>query len=64
MYKSGVYSYSRIQPDNMADDDKGYHSIRIIGYVDIGEIDIYQISVLNGICLPLKKLLFYFSFND
>ncbi|XP_052103430.1 uncharacterized peptidase C1-like protein F26E4.3 isoform X1 [Mytilus californianus] len=32
MYKSGVYSYSRIQPDNMAHDDKGYHSIRIIGW--------------------------------
>ena len=31
MYKSGVYSYSRIPPDNLPDDDKGYHSIRIIG---------------------------------
>lgn len=32
MYRSGVYSYTRIPPDNMSDLDKGYHSIRIIGW--------------------------------
>ena len=32
MYKSGVYSYSQVVPDEMPGDERRhYHSVRIIG---------------------------------
>ena len=34
MYKSGVYSYSRVVSDSLTGDERRqYHSVRIIGYV-------------------------------